>query len=215
MERKARKAAILGEVSPEVLVWLRAHCSTPDPNHLADGFIDLLEIDEAAKPIIAQLLVPFALLPEDGAPLVKVSAHVTPSVGIHADELVLPYTVGVVLEGDHWLHLLQQLVGPLRAGTVYFLDNHSLHGARRASLDAPPLRFVSVDFAAYDLRDAMDRVGAQPLHERGFVTADRQDAIAAESGRGLLREMAPIEARDRVLSEELLVERRDAVAREG
>jgi hypothetical protein len=49
---------------------------------------------------------------------------------------------------------------------VYFLDNRSLHGARRAHDGAPPLRFVTIDFTATDLRDAYDRIGSQPMEQR-------------------------------------------------
>jgi hypothetical protein len=162
----AKKAAILGKVSPSVLEWLIARIPARQTPRLEDGFIDLIEqsIDDDA---LIDLLVPGAYRNEQGRPVATLSAHVALSADLHTDESApFSYTVGVVLDGDHLLHTVRRTAGALTPGVVYFLDNRSLHGARRAHDGAPPLRFVTIDFTAYDLRDAYDRIGSQPMDQR-------------------------------------------------
>jgi hypothetical protein len=106
-----------------------------------------------------ETLVPGVMRDENGQPIADVETYVTPEVGPHTDDLPFQYTVGLVLDGDHILkNSRNNGIGALQPGVVYFLDNRSLHGAQRARPDAPKLWFLTIDFAAYDLRDAVDRI---------------------------------------------------------
>lgn len=72
----------------------------------------------------------------------------------HIDDVAYDYTVGLVLMGNHVLYTgTGRAVCDLRPGAVYMLNNKKLHGAKQH--DDSPLVFVTIDFQAESMKDAM------------------------------------------------------------
>lgn len=115
-----RSAQILGQARPDVMARLDAAVA----QSIAGKDIDatLGDIDGMVT-LIETIPSPFG----DGG---QAQLYATRWIGPHTDEVPGDYTVGVILEGDHYLFTGSgRRVGELERGSVFFLNNKKLHGA--------------------------------------------------------------------------------------
>lgn len=83
--------------------------------------------------------------------------YATRWVGPHTDSVGADYTLGIVLEGNHTLFTgTGRTVGRLSRGSVYWLKNTSLHGARSNGTEST-LIFAAIDYSAASDFDAANK----------------------------------------------------------
>ena len=160
-----RSAALIDQIQPADLRNVRPPAV---PDGVEGGGLVYLGEDQGP---VAELLRPYLdrVGARDAKPCWWACEYALP----HKDEGVVgDVTIGVVFAGDHVLFTGRgRAVGRLVPGSVFVLDNKRLHGARKASEDAPALLFATVDIRG-EYGELQKKIDAQALTSNSAVEAD-------------------------------------------
>ena len=85
----------------------------------------------------------------------RIGLFVCEETGLHTDDVAGNFTVGFVFQGDHQLRSSRSVLGALRPGSIFLLDNTKRHAAFKVRPDSPRLIFAAHDFDAACMTDAL------------------------------------------------------------
>lgn len=109
------------------------------------GAVDSFE-DEDAVLAFGHFFEPFAHLSSRFVSTASYGLHSCAWVGPHEDATIGDLTIGLVLHGSHYLFVDDGVkVGDLLPGTLYALNNKTLHGAFCREGQETPLVFLTLD----------------------------------------------------------------------